>query len=302
MDDFSDIGEKLRNGRKAKGLSLQDIQKATKIRMKYLEALENWDVDELPPGVYSRGIIRRYCEQVDIDSEPLLKKYDEWMQEKERQKSLTQRLSRSPGSGDITLRSAQSDSAWKGISAVLIILLVIAAGAGVYYLATGPFSVSVSLPGFEPQETEEPLQDQQPEVEPDEGETADEPEDDTDTDDPGGQQDSDEVEGEEETERQVDVIYEKGPGNREVTYEISGAENISVEIQTEQRCWVRVTADGQQLVEETLEVGVHRYWEAEEELIIRAGNPAGIILIVNGVSTEIPDPVDWRDLIFSLQD
>lgn len=44
---MADIGDKLRSAREAKGLSIEDIEKATKIQSRYLTAIEDDDFDKL---------------------------------------------------------------------------------------------------------------------------------------------------------------------------------------------------------------------------------------------------------------
>lgn len=41
---MADIGDKLKSAREAKGLSIQDIEKATKIQSRYLEAIETMNL------------------------------------------------------------------------------------------------------------------------------------------------------------------------------------------------------------------------------------------------------------------
>lgn len=47
--------------RKARGISLRQIGEATKISLRYLEAIERGAFDELPGGAYTEGYIRQYA-------------------------------------------------------------------------------------------------------------------------------------------------------------------------------------------------------------------------------------------------
>ncbi|MGZ4395690.1 MAG: helix-turn-helix domain-containing protein [Gaiellaceae bacterium] len=66
------IGNTLREARLRLGLSLTDAQKATKIRARYLEALEQERFDVLPAPAYARGFLRSYADLLGVDPEPLL--------------------------------------------------------------------------------------------------------------------------------------------------------------------------------------------------------------------------------------
>lgn len=69
------IGEYLRQAREAKGLSLEDVQEATKIRRKYVAALEEERWDDLPSAVYARGFLRLYARLLGLDAEALVSFY-----------------------------------------------------------------------------------------------------------------------------------------------------------------------------------------------------------------------------------
>lgn len=72
---MSGIGEQLRTAREAKGLSISDIEKATKIQGRYLEAIENNEFDKLPGDFYVRAFIRQYAQVVGLDGKELLSQY-----------------------------------------------------------------------------------------------------------------------------------------------------------------------------------------------------------------------------------
>ena len=61
--------------RKAKGVSLVQIAIATKISLRYLEAIERGAFQELPGGLYSESYIRQYAHAVDDADNALLDYY-----------------------------------------------------------------------------------------------------------------------------------------------------------------------------------------------------------------------------------
>ena len=72
---MADTGDKLRSAREAKGLSIADIEKTTKIQSRYLTAIEQNDFDKLPGDFYVRAFIRQYAQIVGLDGKELLSEY-----------------------------------------------------------------------------------------------------------------------------------------------------------------------------------------------------------------------------------
>lgn len=69
------IGERLRNAREAKGLTLQAAEGLTRIRAAYLQALEEERFDRLPGPVYVKGFLRIYSAALGLDPDRLLQAY-----------------------------------------------------------------------------------------------------------------------------------------------------------------------------------------------------------------------------------
>jgi cytoskeleton protein RodZ len=69
------VGEALRQAREARGISLAEAEEATKVRQKFLEALEQDDFGRLPGEVYRRGFLKSYAIFLGLDPEPLLARY-----------------------------------------------------------------------------------------------------------------------------------------------------------------------------------------------------------------------------------
>ena len=62
-----EIGRKLREAREKKGMSLTEIQEFTKIRLRYLEAIESGELDVIPGEVYRKGFISNYANAVGLE-------------------------------------------------------------------------------------------------------------------------------------------------------------------------------------------------------------------------------------------
>ena len=69
------LGEVLREAREAKGVDLTRVERDTKIRLRYLTALENADYRDLPGPVYVRGFLRNYGHYLDLDPDYLIRLY-----------------------------------------------------------------------------------------------------------------------------------------------------------------------------------------------------------------------------------
>ncbi|HEX9016658.1 MAG TPA: RodZ domain-containing protein [Chloroflexota bacterium] len=61
------LGEVFRDGRFRRGFSLEQVETDTKIRKKYLVALEEEDYSALPAPIYARGFLHSYAEYLGID-------------------------------------------------------------------------------------------------------------------------------------------------------------------------------------------------------------------------------------------
>lgn len=69
------IGESLRSTREAKGISLEQAEEDTKIRKRYLQALEEGDYDVIPGRVYAKGFLRNYANYLGLDQEEVMLEY-----------------------------------------------------------------------------------------------------------------------------------------------------------------------------------------------------------------------------------
>jgi len=64
-----EIGNSLREARLRQGLEFPEIEQATKIRGKYLRALEEESFDVLPAQTYVKGFLRSYADYLGLDGQ-----------------------------------------------------------------------------------------------------------------------------------------------------------------------------------------------------------------------------------------
>lgn len=72
---MSELGKLLRKAREQRGYSLDDVQDITKIRKRYLEAIEEGDYKVLPGSFYARAFVKNYAETVGLDAEEVFRLY-----------------------------------------------------------------------------------------------------------------------------------------------------------------------------------------------------------------------------------
>jgi len=71
-----EIGATLREARVRQDLDFPELEERTKIRPKYLRALENEQFEALPAPTYVRGFLRSYAEALGLDGQPFVDEYN----------------------------------------------------------------------------------------------------------------------------------------------------------------------------------------------------------------------------------
>jgi hypothetical protein len=70
-----EIGNSLREARERQGLGYPEIELATKIRAKYIRALEEEDFTSIPGDAYIRGFLRTYADYLGLDGDVYVDEY-----------------------------------------------------------------------------------------------------------------------------------------------------------------------------------------------------------------------------------
>ncbi len=70
-----EIGSSLRGARMRQGLELSEVERETRIRAKYLGALEDERFDVLPGDAYAKGFLRTYADYLGLDAQRFVDEY-----------------------------------------------------------------------------------------------------------------------------------------------------------------------------------------------------------------------------------
>ena len=112
------FGEHLRREREMRGVSLQEISTATRIGVRFLEALESEQWDRLPGGVFNRGFIRAVARFLGLDEESLVGEYAQVTHDNPEKAVWNAAASAEKGGGD---RARRHVLLW-GLVALLVLL------------------------------------------------------------------------------------------------------------------------------------------------------------------------------------
>lgn len=73
QQEMKNLGERLRKKRKESNISLKEAENATSIRLNYLQALEEGEMNKLISPVYAQGFFRQYASFLGIDGDQIVR-------------------------------------------------------------------------------------------------------------------------------------------------------------------------------------------------------------------------------------
>lgn len=296
MTRLNEVGEKLKDARKAKGYTLDDLQQMTKIQKRYLIAVEEGNLDVLPGNFYARAFIKQYADTVGLNGEQLLKEHsgipDTKGEDYTEKVITTQTRSKKKSNGMI---NTIQDS----LPTILIVLLVLAIVV-VFYIFAFNNSGENTQPVINQEETaddqgvevgsnEEASNDESTGNESEEtnqNEQSEETPSDTETDENAAEEQQ-----EEEQEEGLTVSQVSSTG-RETTYSVTGTQTPDQEITLSAEggdSWVSVTVDGTTVDQQLLEAGgslTAPLGEGIQTVTVVIGNAAVTSVQLNGQPVE----------------
>ncbi len=125
-----EIGSTLRDARVRRDISLQQAEADTKIRVKYIQAMENEDFDVLPAGTYVKGFLRTYADYLGIDYQLILDEYNERFGTGEHKEHVVVQTGKSPKTRAPRKSRKQTNYLFVAVFAIVIIAVLAYLGWG----------------------------------------------------------------------------------------------------------------------------------------------------------------------------
>ena len=263
-----ELGLQLNQFRQEKSLSLEQIAIKTRISKRYLKAIEQGNLEQLPEPVYVQGFIKRFADTLGLNG--------------------TQFAAAFPTGAN--LRAVKSS--WRDLPAaqlrpihlyLLYVLLIFGAVSGLSYMLNRPVVQQATPAGADNAATQPDLP------------TAS-----------TRQQERPRSATKNQTARSNSVAQGTVKPGPAAADSIDGQNDFStsnkpvrVDVELSAQSWIRIVVDGKTEFEGVLPEGTQRHWEANENLVLRAGNAGGVLVTFNDSQTEqLGDPGTVKEVKF----
>ena len=262
---MGELGERLRQAREAKGISLEQAEEGTKIRRRFLEALEAEDYGQLPGEAYVRGFLRNYAYFLGLNPDEALLASGRQPAAPIPQKNDLGPYLNEPLDGNLRAR-------WVPMAATALLVALVLIGGGwalVRYVvpqlqgsvaaqppaqtvpsmpsATAPLVVEIETPTLSPTltATNTPL----PEA---------------------------------SVSAQLTATAEVLEPTQTPSVASVTTSGLQLRLEATHRSWVSLTIDGKPAWAGTLEVGASKEWQAAQTISLHSGNAGGLRVWING--------------------
>jgi len=259
---MQEFGKYLKTEREAKGITLEQIEQETRIRLTYLQAIEDGEFNKLPGEFYCRTYIRSYAKAIGLDEAEVLAKYENRVKEIMSDGELEDLPTKTRWDGTLQETVASKGKAPVNKKPIIIGLIVVGLliVAGAIYLA-----LSLSQPTNK-------VENEQIQENPNNNigiEVSEE--------DPVIVNDSLTQEPFE-----VDTLESS-------TEEVVKVEKVDILVKAKGDCWFQVANSKEVFKDTLLKAGEEFSYNSQEPLIISLGKPQVIELYVNGNRIQFKD-------------
>ncbi|SHN16993.1 helix-turn-helix domain-containing protein [Gracilibacillus kekensis] len=282
------IGERLKQERELKNMTLEEVQKMTKIQARYLDAIEQERFNVMPGSFYVRAFIKEYANVLGINAEELMDEYKNDLPfEKEENIALTRVKSSKKNKPTVN-----SPTIFSFLPSIIVVLLIIGIIVLVWLFKQGYFG-SDNDGDPTPVDDNDSNAGESVELRPSQDEnTNGNNEEDT-------SEDSDEEEVEEkeleEPEPQTEISLDNYENNESYYTVTTSEDNVELVLNTENQNWVEVEDEnGERLFYEMLttdnsptEINISDMGE----VYIKFAEPQSINISINEIDLTLSDEI-----------
>ena len=290
------IGSTLEKARLELGLTYEDVERVTKIRSRYLEAMERDDYDALPGVVYAQGFLKTYANYLDLDGEKLAQELKNRQSagstspatdEPNGRPARASYRSGRPGTSRFRRTRRNRLSPITVIGLVMGLLLLVIVVAGLYFVGLQASRSSEEAAGNS-QGAEGGAVAEQNNASQSSGDDAPEEEAGSEADAGGAVQD--EPPPEEAGGQDASEAGEEAGGGAPAPEpppaepaEPPPPDSLTMEVRVEDNIsWLNIETDGEVVFVRVAEPGFAQTFEAEESITVWSGNAGAVFLSLNG--------------------
>lgn len=275
---MNELGQQLREARESRGISLAEAEAQTRIRQKFIAAMEAEEWTLLPNDVTTRGFLRKYAIFLGLDEESIVQRF-----QSRGNVAAAQPLTSAPLDRDVDYRPIEMDLSsptrrsipWGWIGAALVVLVLIGAALYLNYFQPTLISNLLALPRSLPS----PADVATPAP--------------TDGAAPTATVEINRITATPTATPEATAMPSPTPPATAVAATVTltatatpppaqSVERMTLDLAVLARSWVRLLADNSVVLEAVLEPGELRSFEAAESILLRTGNADGIQVTLNG--------------------
>lgn len=299
MLPLTELGNRLKEARETKGLTLDDLQEITKIQKRYLAGIEEGNFDVIPGKFYVRAFIKQYAEAVDLDPESLFEEFRNEIPSVHDQ-NISEQLSRTQTRTNVAKETSRFlDNLPKLVTALIIIAIVV---IGWYFFTkamgnnddVANAGEDVQTPSVSYDEVGEPSENDKTDIADDDSET--EKANDND-------QKNEALEEEQEPDSKTQQLKAIQTEGTTTTYELTNADTFKLEVKVTPggQSWVEVynTDKSKQFFKEMLTEENPQSYDFSEEngARLRIGATGVTEIYVNGEKLEYATEATVQNII-----
>lgn len=280
---LSELGNRLKQEREEKNISLDDLQEITKIQKRYLIGIEEGNYSMIPGNFYVRAFIKQYAEAVNLNPETIFEEYKNEVPSTYND-DLPEQLSRVKTHKELPKTASKLLELLPKLLTVAVIIVI----AIVFWVwkQKAPMADPDKAPVAD--ETNDVEYETAEDLKPDESEK-EEPV-------VEKEQASDVKEEPETTEeeqvQQTQALSAKGVNGSTTTYELTGTDKFELEVIAKERTWVGIkNGANKSFFGAEIAKGESKLndFTAESEIKVRVGNVPGTDLKINGELLQYED-------------